>query len=171
MVKNKATARLCYTLRSGLFFFSLSLSLSLSLICQCCSFWGFPWILLGLDPSKLISLHMVFYETYDLCFRRKVCGRNSLANSLSYKFPFRTHSLSGLLTNTKFFKFYFLFYFFNLWWILSYIEMKQPWVYMCSPSQNPLQPPSTPDPSRFSQCTRSERLSHASNLGWWSVSP
>ena len=46
--------------------------------------------------------------------------------------------------------------------------MKQPWVYMCSPSQSPLPPPSPPAPSRFSQCTRSERLSHASNLGWWS---
>ena len=44
-------------------------------------------------------------------------------------------------------------------------------VYMCSPSQYPLPPPSSPVPSRFSQCTRSERLSHASNLGWWSVSP
>ena len=43
--------------------------------------------------------------------------------------------------------------------------MKQPRVYMCSPSQSPLPPPSPPDPSRFSQCTRSERLSHASNLG------
>ena len=31
--------------------------------------------------------------------------------------------------------------------------------------------PSPPDPSRSSQCTRSESLSHASNLGWWSVSP
>lgn len=39
---------------------------------------------------------------YDFCFRRKVCSRNSLANSLFYKFPFRTHSLPGLLTNTKF---------------------------------------------------------------------
>ena len=29
-----------------------------------------------------------------------------------------------------------LLFFFNLWWILSYIEMKQPWVYMCSPSQS-----------------------------------
>ena len=64
-----------------------------------------------------------------------------------------------------------LFFFFYLWWILSYIEMKQPWVHMCSPSQSPLPPPSPPIPSRFSQCTRSERLSHASNLGWWSVSP
>ena len=69
-----------------------------------------------------------------------------------------------------FFYYYFLF-FFNLLWILSYIEMKQPWVYMCSPSRSPLPPPSPPAPSRSSQCTRSERLSHASNLGWWSVSP
>ena len=38
--------------------------------------------------------------------------------------------------------------------------MKQPWVYMCSPSQSPLPPPSPPAPPRFSQCTRSERLSH-----------
>ena len=66
---------------------------------------------------------------------------------------------------------FFKLFFFYLWWILSYIEMKQPWVYMCSPSQSPLPPPSPPVPCRFSQCTRSERLSHASNLGWWSVSP
>ena len=39
--------------------------------------------------------------------------------------------------------------------------MKQPWVYMCSPSRSPLPPPSPPAPSRSSQCTRSERLSHA----------
>ena len=32
--------------------------------------------------------------------------------------------------------------------------MKQPWVYMCSPSQSPLPPPSPPAPPRFSQCTR-----------------
>ena len=61
---------------------------------------------------------------------------------------------------------FFLLLFFYLQWILSYIEMKQPWVYMCSPSRSPLPPPSPPDPSRSSQCTRSERLSHASNLGW-----
>ena len=42
---------------------------------------------------------------------------------------------------------------------------------MCSPSRSPLPPPSPPDPSGSSQCTRSERLPHASNLGWWSVSP
>ena len=65
----------------------------------------------------------------------------------------------------------FFFFFFYLWWILSYIEMKQPWVYMCSPFQSPLPPPTSPVPSMFSQCTRSEHLSHASKLGWWSVSP
>ena len=79
--------------------------------------------------------------------------------------------------NRRFYLFIYLFmlflpfFFFYLWWILSYIEMKQPRVYMCSPSQSPLPPPSPPAPSRSSQCTRSERLSHASNLGWWSVSP
>ena len=46
--------------------------------------------------------------------------------------------------------------------------MKRPWVYMSSPSRSPLPPPSPPAPSRSSQSTRS--LSHASNLGWWSVS-
>ena len=75
--------------------------------------------------------------------------------------------LTEIWATNFFFNFIFLFY---LWWILSYIEMKQPWVYMCSPPI-PLPPPSPPDPSRSSQCTRSERLSHASNLGWWSVSP
>ena len=61
---------------------------------------------------------------------------------------------------------FFLSFFFLLQWILSYIEMNQPWVYMCSPSRPHLPPPSPPDPSRSSQCTGSERLSHASNLGW-----
>ena len=49
--------------------------------------------------------------------------------------------------------------------------MKRPWVYMSSPSRSPLPPPSPPAPYRSSQSTRSECLSHASNLGWWSVSP
>ena len=49
--------------------------------------------------------------------------------------------------------------------------MKRPWVYMSSPSRSPLPPPSPPASSRSSQSTRSECLSHASNLGWWSVSP
>ena len=50
-------------------------------------------------------------------------------------------------------------------------DMNQPWIYMCSPSQSPLPPPSPPDPSGSSQCTSPKHLSHASSLGWWSVSP
>ena len=46
--------------------------------------------------------------------------------------------------------------------------MNQPWIYMCSPSRSPLPPPSPSQPSRSSQCTSPEHLSH---LGWWSVSP
>ena len=42
----------------------------------------------------------------------------------------------------SFFFFLFFYLFIFLWWILSYIEMKQPMVYMCSPSQSPLPPPS-----------------------------
>ena len=53
---------------------------------------------------------------------------------------------------------------------LPYIDMNQPWIYMYSPSRPPLPPPSPPNPSGSSQCTRPEHLSHASSLGWWSVS-
>ena len=61
-------------------------------------------------------------------------------------------------------------YFTILLWFLPYIDMNQPWIYMYSPSRSPLPPPSPPDPSGSSQCTSPEHLSHASNLGWWSVS-
>ena len=43
--------------------------------------------------------------------------------------------------------------------------------FTCIPHPNAPSPPSPPDPSGSSQCTRSKHLSHASNLGWWSVSP
>ena len=48
--------------------------------------------------------------------------------------------------------------------------MNQPWIYMCCPSQSPLPPPCPSHPSGSSQCTNPEHLSHASNLGWRSVS-
>ena len=49
--------------------------------------------------------------------------------------------------------------------------MNEPWIYMCSPSRSPLPPPSPSHPSGSSQCTSPEHPSHASNLGWGSVSP
>ena len=54
---------------------------------------------------------------------------------------------------------------------MPYIDMNQPWIYMCSPSRFPLLPPSPSHPSGSSQCTSPEPLPHASNLGWLSVSP
>ena len=48
--------------------------------------------------------------------------------------------------------------------------MNQPWIYMYSPSRPLLPPPSQSHPSGSSQCTNPEHLSHASNLGWRSVS-
>ena len=48
--------------------------------------------------------------------------------------------------------------------------MNQPWIYMCSPSWSPFPLPSPSHPSGYSQCTSPEHLSHASSLGWRSVS-
>ena len=47
-------------------------------------------------------------------------------------------------------------YFTILWWFLPYIDMTQPWVYMCPPSQTPLPPPFPSHSSGLSQCTSSE---------------
>ena len=49
---------------------------------------------------------------------------------------------------------------------LPYIDMNQPWIYMCSPSWTPLPPSSPSQSSGSSQCTSPEHLSHASNLDW-----
>ena len=57
-------------------------------------------------------------------------------------------------------------YFTILQWFLSYIDMNQPWIYMCSPSQSSLRLPSPAHPSGSSQCTSPEHLSHATILGW-----
>ena len=54
-------------------------------------------------------------------------------------------------------------YFTILQWVLPYIDMNQPWIYMYSPSRSPLPPPSLSSPSGSSQCTSPEHLSHASN--------
>ena len=44
----------------------------------------------------------------------------------------------------------------SLWWFLPYIDMHQPWVYMCSSSWSPLPPPSSSHPSGSSQWTSPE---------------
>ena len=47
-------------------------------------------------------------------------------------------------------------YFTILWWFLPYIDMNQPWVYMCPPSQIPLPPHFPSHPSGLSQYTSFE---------------
>ena len=41
--------------------------------------------------------------------------------------------------------------------------------FTCIP--HPYPPPTSFSPSGSSQCARTEHLSHASNLGWWTISP
>ena len=53
---------------------------------------------------------------------------------------------------------------------MPYINMNQPWVYMCSPSWTPLPPPSPYHPSGHPKAPALSTLSHASNLDWWSIS-
>ena len=133
-------------------------------ICYCFHFFSFyfPWSD-GLDVMILVFFMLNFKPYFLLSFLTLIrrLFTSSSFSAIRVVSPAYLRLLIFLLE---------IFFFLNLWWILSYIEMKQPWVYMCFPSQSPLPPPSPPAPSRSSQCTRSERLSHASNLGWWSVS-
>ena len=55
-------------------------------------------------------------------------------------------------------------YFTVLWWFLPYIDMNQPWVYMC-----PLRPPH-PIPLGCPSALALSALFHASNLDWSSIS-
>ena len=64
-----------------------------------------------------------------------------------------------------------LFIYFNcklttiLWWFLPYIDMNQPQVYVCPPSQNPLPLPSPSHPSGLPQCTSFECPFSCTELG------
>ena len=104
----------------------------------------------------------------------------SNGNSVIIKILFSNHLFSDhLMLEYKILFFFFFSFIFISWRLitsqhcsgfLSYIDMNQSWSYLYSPSGCPLPPPSPPDSSGSSQCTRSEHLSHASNLGWLSVS-
>ena len=55
-------------------------------------------------------------------------------------------------------------YFTTLQWVLSYIDMNQPWSHMCSPSRSPLPPPFPPNSSGTSQCTILPQFYRQENL-------
>ena len=61
-------------------------------------------------------------------------------------------------------------YFTILWWFLAYIDVNQPWVYMCSPSWTPFYLLPHPTPQGHHSAPALSTLSHASNLDWRSVS-
>ena len=154
-----------------------------------------PLILPSIFPSI-----MVFPNESALCIRWRKYWNFSISPSNQYSglISFRIHwcdllaiqgtlksllqhhsSKASILQHSEFF-FFSLTYFFFSWMLItlqycssffSYIDMNQPWIYMYSPSPFPLPHHSPPDSSGSSQCTRPEHLSHASSLGWWSVSP
>ena len=57
-----------------------------------------------------------------------------------------------------------------LWWFLPYIDMNQPRVYMCAPSQPPSHLPPHPIPLSCPSAPAVSALLHASNLDWRSIS-
>ena len=55
-------------------------------------------------------------------------------------------------------------------WFLPYIDMNQPWVYMCPHPEPPSQLPPYPIPQSHPSAPALSTLSHALNLYWQSVS-
>ena len=60
-------------------------------------------------------------------------------------------------------------YFTILRWFLPYIDMNQPWVYMCPPSQTPSHLPPHPIPLGYPSAPALCDLFHALNLNWSSI--
>ena len=57
-----------------------------------------------------------------------------------------------------------------LWWFLPYIDMNQPWVYMCPHPEPPSHLPPHPIPLGRPSAPVPSTLSHTLNLDWRSVS-
>ena len=79
--------------------------------------------------------------------------------SCPWKFLPLSWSLMMCLPPTLYYFFFsvlFIYLRYNIVLVLPYIDMNPPWVYMCSPSWNPLPAPSPSHPSGSSQCTSPE---------------
>ena len=81
-------------------------------------------------------------------------------------------SIVNVLNATKLFTlFFFLIYlFYNIVLVLPYINMNPPRVYTCSPSRNPLPPPSPYIPLGHPSAPAPNILYGASNLDWRFIS-
>ena len=87
---------------------------------------------------RYYSEYFKFYYKYDMKIPvSEVQKLSSLQSNM--KIPFTILFTTYIHCDQGKLFFYFIYFiFFLLQWILSYIEMKQPWVYMCSPSRCPL---------------------------------
>ena len=101
----------------------------------------------------------------------KMRTRVSILNSFLYSFR-NSDSLTPVIFFFASFKklIYLLggYYFTILCCFLPYIDMNQPWVYMSSPSWTHIPPHTIPQGHPSAPAVSA--LSHAVNLGWWSVS-
>ena len=77
----------------------------------------------------------------------------------------RSLCLQRSMQSKLFFKILIGGYFTILWWVLPYIHMNQPWVYMCSHPEPPSYFPPQFHPSGSSQCTSPEHPVSCIELG------
>ena len=117
----------------------------------------------------LFKKQLVTKSPNSVNFSNTYCGQNNLGSLLNMQVPGSTPNLlsknllgwnlkSTFLINFPgdsffFFYFYFIFKLYIIVLVLPNIKMNPPQVYMCSPSQTLLPPPSSYHPSGPSQCT------------------
>ena len=129
-----------------------------------------PIIIFNLEKSLYFQQRRYSY----ILIQMKNYSAMLLSYAFIYLFCFKYQNVTFI---SLLFIFYFLFFFIYFYqleanyfttfqWVLSDIDMNQPWSYMYSPSRSPLPHPFPPNSSGSSQCTRPEHLSYASHLGW-----
>ena len=79
-----------------------------------------------------------------------------MKNRSTHNFTQATTVCSKIWGHYFFFAVLFIYLFYNIVFLLPYIDMNLPWVYMTSPSWTPLPPCSPSHPSGLSQCTSPE---------------
>ena len=102
-----------------------------------------PNIQNNLERRTELKMHTSQFHTY-----YKVRNQDSIELEKDINQWNRTEdSKINLYINSQLIFFFFFYqlednYFTILYWVLSYTEMNQPWIYMCSPSRSLLPPPS-----------------------------
>ena len=136
------------------------------------------WNMVTVSQHSEIGTHYLFLRVCS-CFLNLLflleCGWFLLLCSQVHFFPSFISYSAFKLTQCVFIYLFLKIYFswrlhYNIVVVLAYIDMNQPWVYLCSPSWTPFPLPSPSCPSGSSQCSNPEYLSHVSNLDWRSVS-